>query len=169
MLQWLDRTLSGTNKVGFPGGSVVKYPPATWETRLWSLGQEDLLKKEMATHASILAWRIPRTESLGLQRVRHDWGINTSTSSGANSKNQLCVSKISFNFILLDCSTNVSCPLSFPNTLQTPLELRAHGFCMQHGRRQVLKNWMIHGCVGQLQTPHQFNASHGFHSKTSKV
>ena len=44
-----------------------------------SLGWEDLLEKEMATHPSILAWRIPRTEepcglqSMGLQRVRHDW------------------------------------------------------------------------------------------------
>ena len=111
---------------------------------VWSLGQEDLLKKEMATNSSILAWRIPWTESLGLQRVRRDWGINTSTSSGANSKNQLCVYNISFNFILLDSSTNVSCPLSFPNTLQTPLELRAHGFCMQHGMWQVLKNWFKH-------------------------
>ena len=43
-----------------------------------SLGQEDLLKEGMATHPSILAWRIPRTEepdglqSMGLQRVRHD-------------------------------------------------------------------------------------------------
>ena len=43
-----------------------------------TLGQEDPLEKEMATHSSILAWRIPRTEesggvqSIGLQRVRHD-------------------------------------------------------------------------------------------------
>ena len=43
------------------------------------LGQEDPLEKGMATHSSILAWRIPRTEepgrlqSTGLQKVRHDW------------------------------------------------------------------------------------------------
>ena len=49
----------------------------------WSLGQEDLLEKEVATHSSILAWRIPWTEkprrlySMGLQRVRHDWETNT--------------------------------------------------------------------------------------------
>ena len=48
------------------------------ETQVRSLGQEDLLEKEMATHSSILAWRIPQTEELGglqstgLQRVRHD-------------------------------------------------------------------------------------------------
>ena len=44
------------------------------ETRAPSLGQEDPLKKGMATHSSILAWEIPRTEAIvhGLQRVGHD-------------------------------------------------------------------------------------------------
>ena len=57
---------------------VVKNPPAMQETRVPSLGWEDPLKKEMATHSSILAWRIPWTEepsglqSMGLPRVRHD-------------------------------------------------------------------------------------------------
>ena len=39
-----------------PGGSVVKNPPAKQEMKVWSLGQEDPLEKEMATHSSILAW-----------------------------------------------------------------------------------------------------------------
>ena len=53
------------------------------ETRVCSLGQEDLLEKGTATHSSILAWRIPWTEepgrlqSMGLQRVRQDWMTNT--------------------------------------------------------------------------------------------
>ena len=38
---------------------TVKNPPATWETSVQSLGWEDSLGKEMATHSSILAWRIP--------------------------------------------------------------------------------------------------------------
>ena len=52
--------------------------PAMWETWVRSLGQEDPLEKEMATHSSILAWRISWTEepgglqSTGSQRVRHD-------------------------------------------------------------------------------------------------
>ena len=46
----------------YPGRSVVKNPPAKWETELQSLGQEDTLGKEMATHYSILAWEIPWTE-----------------------------------------------------------------------------------------------------------
>ena len=57
---------------------MVKSLPAMWETWVLSLGQEDSLEKEMATHSSILAWKIPWTEeparfqSLGLQRVRHE-------------------------------------------------------------------------------------------------
>ena len=44
--------------VGFHGSSVVKNLPAKQETWIGSLGQEDPLEKEMATHSSILAWRI---------------------------------------------------------------------------------------------------------------
>ena len=57
---------------------MVKRLPARWETQVRSLGWEDLLEKEMATHFSILAWRIPQTEehgrlqSTGSQRVGHD-------------------------------------------------------------------------------------------------
>ena len=56
----------------------VKRLPAMWETRVRSLGREDPLEKEMATHSSILAWKSPWTEkpdrlqSMGSQRVRHD-------------------------------------------------------------------------------------------------
>ena len=64
--------------MGFPGDSVVKNLPAMQETGVPSLGGGDSLEKEMATHSSILAWRIPWTEepdglqSIGSQRVRHD-------------------------------------------------------------------------------------------------
>ena len=44
---------------------VVKCLPAMWETQVQSLGWEDLLEREMATHSSILAWRIPWTEEPG--------------------------------------------------------------------------------------------------------
>ena len=56
----------------------IKNLPAMWETMVRALGQEDPLKEEMATHSSILAWRIPQTEepgglqSMGLQRLRQD-------------------------------------------------------------------------------------------------
>ena len=48
---------------------MVKNPPALQETQLPSLGQEDPLEKEMATHSSVLAWEIPWTEEPG--RVVH--------------------------------------------------------------------------------------------------
>ena len=57
---------------------TVKNVPAMQETQVQSLGQEDPLEKGTATHSSILAWRIPRTEepgrlpSLGSQRAGHD-------------------------------------------------------------------------------------------------
>ena len=57
---------------------------AMWETWIWSLAWEDPLEKEMATHSSILAWRIPWMEepgglqSMGSQRVRHDWETSLS-------------------------------------------------------------------------------------------
>ena len=55
---------------GFPGGSAVKNPPAMQETQVRSLSGRDPLEKGMATHASILAWRIPWTrESSGLPSV----------------------------------------------------------------------------------------------------
>jgi len=44
---------------------TVKLLPTMWETRIQSLGQEYLLEKEMATHSSILAWKIPWTEAPG--------------------------------------------------------------------------------------------------------
>ena len=57
---------------------TVKHLPTIWETWVQFLGWEDLLEKEMATHSSILAWKIPWTEelgrlqSIGSQRVGHD-------------------------------------------------------------------------------------------------
>ena len=57
---------------------TVQFLPTMWETRVQSLGQEDLLEKEVAPHSSTLAWKIPWTEepgrlqSMGLQRVGND-------------------------------------------------------------------------------------------------
>ena len=57
---------------------MVKNPPAIQEIRVQSLGREDPLEREMATHSSILAWELPWTEesgglqSMGSQRIGHD-------------------------------------------------------------------------------------------------
>ena len=64
---------------------TVKRLPTMQETRVRSLGWEDPLEKGMATHSSVLAWRIPWTEepgglqSTGPQRVGHDWVTDTFT------------------------------------------------------------------------------------------
>ena len=56
--------------MGFPVTQTVKNLPAIWETQVQSLGWEDPLEKEMATHSSILAWRIPWAEDpSGLQSM----------------------------------------------------------------------------------------------------
>jgi len=63
----------------FPGGSVVKNPPAMQEIWIQSLDLEDPLKKEMATHSSILALEIPWQATVhGVIRVRHDLAIKPS-------------------------------------------------------------------------------------------
>ena len=78
-----DRTFSFDPWIGkATGASLVaqqlKRLPGMQETRVRSLGREDPLEKEMATHSSILAWRIPwreepgRLQSMGSQRVGHD-------------------------------------------------------------------------------------------------
>ena len=65
----------------------LKHLPPMRETWVQSLDQEDPLEKEMATHSSILAWRIPWTEepsglqSMGSQRVRHDWATSIQFNS----------------------------------------------------------------------------------------
>ena len=50
---------------GFSGGQMLKNLLARWETQVQSLGWEDLPEKELATHSSTLAWRIPWTEEPG--------------------------------------------------------------------------------------------------------
>ena len=69
--------------MGFPGGSDSNESACNVGDQVWSLDWEDLLEKGMATHSSILSWRIPWTEepgglqSMGLQRVGQDWATKT--------------------------------------------------------------------------------------------
>ena len=72
--------------LGFLLTQMIKNLPTVQETQVWFLCWEDLLEKEMATHSNILAWRNPWTEepdwlqSMGSQRVGHDWMTNTFTT-----------------------------------------------------------------------------------------
>ena len=71
-------SMSEAFSVNFLVAQTVKRLPAVWETQVRSLGWEDPLEKEMVTHSSVLAWRIPGTEepggllSMGSHRVGHD-------------------------------------------------------------------------------------------------
>ena len=72
----------------FPMAQTVRIPPAMQETQVQSLGQEDPLEKDMASHSSILAWDTPWQRSLegyspgwGSQRVRHIHKIQCSKNN----------------------------------------------------------------------------------------
>ena len=89
---------------GFPGGASGKGPACQCrrhkERQVWSLRQEDPLEKEMTTHSSILAWRIPWTEepgrlqSMGSQIVRHDWSDLACTHAQHHSDQRRKAQKI---------------------------------------------------------------------------
>ena len=90
---------------------MVKNLPAVQETWVWSLGWENPLEKGMATHSSILAWRIPWTEepgelqSTGSQRVRHHWGKLTRTQFTQTGVNQIKFSReMDINNLIKCCS-----------------------------------------------------------------
>ena len=74
------------NKQVFLVAQIGKRLPPMRETRVWPLGWEDPLEKEMTTHSSTLAWIIPwmeehgRLQSMGSQRVGHDWATSLSLS-----------------------------------------------------------------------------------------
>ena len=84
-LIYCDLLLTSVAPGGFPVAQMVKNLSAMQKTWVPSLGQENPLEKEMATHSSILAWRIPWTEepgrlqAVGWQRLGHDWATNTFT------------------------------------------------------------------------------------------
>ena len=81
LVQTASQFLRSKNRLHWASlvAQTVKNLPAIWETWVRSLGWKDPLEKGMATHSSILAWRIQWTQepgglqSMGSQRVRHDW------------------------------------------------------------------------------------------------
>ena len=91
------------------------------ETRVQSLSREDPLEKEVATHSSSLAWRIPwreepgRLQSMGSQRVGHDWATSLSLSHTGELINRLGTITLHLNYMqLLAFITNVSSTGSEP-------------------------------------------------------
>ena len=91
-----------------PGCSDCKALPTMWETWVQSLGWEDLLEKEMATHSSVLAWKTPRAEepgglqSKGLQRVGSDW-VTSLNYGGSNEDNGDLLQKVPCRYCCTLC------------------------------------------------------------------
>ena len=109
------------NSSGFPGGSVVKNHLPMQEMWVQSLGQKDSLEKGMATHSNILDWRIPWTEepgrlqSMGSQRIRHDWTTEHTHSDFFSPIGFRITSGFEIlNHVFTDISSPVSGCLSFP-------------------------------------------------------
>ena len=88
LVKWCSQDLTPIHYIGASlAAQMVKHLPTMRETQVRSVGQEDPVEKEMATHSSTHAWKIPWTEepvrlqSMGLQRVRHDWAISLQFTS----------------------------------------------------------------------------------------
>ena len=96
---------------------TVKNPPAVQETWVGSLGWEDPLEEDMATHYSIIAWRIPPwteepggLQSIGSQKVRHDWATKHNMDLVKNFPSLMWnIHFFSFqNFLLIFTRTSVT-------------------------------------------------------------
>ena len=121
--------------------------PAMWETHFWLLGQEDTLKKGMATHSSILAWRIPKTEEpdglLSVHGVQMSW---------------MWLSNYTLNFYtftsfyLLDMPISFCFFIRFCSTFFDALVLGTYT------RRVVFNNWPFYDYILSLFIPDNFPA-----------
>ena len=104
-----QNTIIAMSLLGFPSSSMVKNPPAIQEMRVQSLGWEDPLEKEMATHPSILAWEILWTEGAW-------WAIVPAVAEESDATEPLNDNKMSLLAIIIkhrvhksaqvDCSTH---------------------------------------------------------------
>ena len=128
---------------------MVKRLPAMQETWVQSLGWEDLLEKEMATRSSILAWKIPWMEepgglqSVGSQRVRHDWvtSLFLSFLPFSNSAMPLSIFKVISIFLFTVVQVrNVGLMSSVRRWQWHPTPVPLPG--KSHGRRSLAVCWL---------------------------
>ena len=155
-----------------------------WETWVRSLGGEDPLEKEMATHSSTVAWKIPRTEkpgrlqSMGSQRVGHDWATSLSLSweivegGGAwhaavhgvtetwtwlndwTSTTKKLVENVN-RFIITECNFEWDCKQFYDKTKNDKTILRGEKGassekCQWRGHSQRLYNKLIHWALSSV-------------------
>ena len=132
---------------GLPGGSLVKNLPPMQEmqeTKFWSLGWEDPLEKEMATHSSILAWEIPRTEetgglqSMGSPRIGHDWACTCDVDTVTLPQLRASVHAFSFARISPAYLWN---PTQFVCMCETAIYLCS--WVLSQKCRQAQQTWLI--------------------------
>ena len=151
--------------MGYPDGSVVKNLPADagyrrQERRIWSLGREDPPEEKMATHTSVLAWKIPWTEepsrlqSMGSQSRTQ---LSTHTHTHTHTHTICCTLQLNFSFLFAPCfnfSTQsysvLSCFSPLSSVLNCKLE-RAAGsasvycslWCPTQHCAEVSVSWMF--------------------------
>ena len=111
-------------------------------SRVWSLGWEDPLEKDTATHSSILAWRIPWTEepgrppSRGLQRVRHDWSDLAHTHA--------CIRIPITDSLRCTAKTNPTLQGNYTRIKINGLDQIVYKFPFRHKILLLLLNWLTH-------------------------
>ena len=116
---------------------------------VWSLGQEQPLKKEMSTHSSILVWRIPwmeepsRLQSMELQRVRHEWATNILTFPSYSGKESTCQCKETKETRIrpTEHANPIPHPLTMKQVLPKTSPLGARDAKMKTRRCKFLKNF----------------------------
>ena len=92
---------------------MVKHLPSVWETRVQSLGREDTLEKEMATHSSTLAWKIPWPEEPlrltvhGVTKSQKDWPTSLSIFSFPN----ILLTTFSFSLMIFPSDYSQNCSI----------------------------------------------------------
>ena len=126
----------------------LKNLPAVQETGVWSLGWEDSLQKVMATHSSVLAWRIPwmvepsRIQSMGSQRVRHDWVTNTLICRYSHKGSIWNLGHLIFLIFVIcfDCTRCGICFFFFFFRLQPA------------GSGSLTRNWTPVPCTGSMES-----------------
>ena len=123
---------------------MVKGLSTMWETQVRSLGGEDLLEEEMATHSSILAWKIPWMEepgglqSMGSQRVGHDWATSLHFTSKGRCKHQ------GFNLpveVILFSSQSLGFLIS--SDKRAYLDLCSQSRATRHKQLLALELWLV--------------------------
>ena len=138
---------------------TVKHLSTMWETRVWSLGWEDPLEKEKANHSSTIAWKIPWTEepgrlqSMGSQRVRHDWAILLYITFPCDSAGE-------------ESTCNVGDLGSIPGLGRSPGE--GKGYALQYSGLENSVDWTVHGITKSPThslSDFHFQVCHSFPSK----